>query len=697
MLSGSRIAGGGPARKIQAVAGLFLVALVLWPSAGSGGAAHTAGAARAATWDERTFEAIIRQVAAHRPTFPARECNVLAPRYSKLVRKVVDGLGSSVQRSVWYYGDAINVAIEDCHDGGGGTVLVPAHGSRNGDGIYYSGAITLLSNVNLHVATGATVKFVRNPTNAYYPVVLTSYAGIDFYNYSPLVYALNQTNIALTGGGTLDGQYDVSPWRFPSAAGATPGTSQALMKLNDAGAPIDERIFTADGTLPRRIPVLEGCPVQRRDWGPCARVRYLAPPAGTTAYQSGLLPQFVEFNHSSNILVQGIKLVNTQFWEVHPLNSEDITVSGVTVYDSAHYTDDGVDPESCRDVVISKSRITTLDDGVAIKSGRDRDGRDLRAPSEDIVVEGDKFIKEGHGGVAAIAVGSEMSGGVYDVFAQDDEAGGPGLGELLELKTNAYRGGEIENIYVRDSALDQTLHGLVRFESAYGEDNAQPHGDVFNPVIRGVYLDNVNTAQSVSTADPPFAESVTVARSPVADVSYTNSTFYTTSAPGQNLAGSASEFFANLLIHHVTLLNPVTHGRRVYDSEPVGLSGETVAHAAGSSVRLRPDDGCGSCAVNRLPSDTFSLSGRVSRYRRLRPRVEVFVDRAPNPIAVRVSADGSFSTGPMTVDDKEYWFRGRHYVSINLQAGINVDTIVYEVAKGAPAGTGGAGRSTREN
>jgi polygalacturonase len=668
--------------KIRAVAGLLLAVLLVCASAcvSAGGLARTAAAPHGGGWDEKTFQAILRHVAARQPTFPARECNILAPQYSKLVRKVTDGVGSPVQRSVWYYGDAINTAIADCHDSGGGTVVIPADGSLDGGGTYYSGAITLLSNVNLHIATGATVRFVRNPSNEYYPVVLTSYAGTDFYGYSPLVYALNQTNIALTGGGTLDGQYNVSAWGFPSSA-ATAGTWGVLTEMDDAGVPVDRRIFTADGTLPSRIPVLEGCQPQRQDWGPCAGVRYTAPAAGTEAYRSELLPQFVEFNHSSNILVQGIKLVNTQFWEVHPLNSENITIKGVTIYDAAHGTDDGVDPESCRDVVISGSRITTLDDGIAIKSGRNRDGRELRAPSEDIIVSGDTFIKPGHGGSNAIAVGSEMSGGVYDVFAQDDVAGGSGLGELLDLKTNAYRGGSIRNVYVRNSTVTQTRYGLVRFESGYGEVNPQPHGDVFDPSIRGVYLDNVNTRSSASTAYPPFALSTTVSRSPVEDVSYANSTFYTTGPPGQDLVGPGSAFFGNLRIQRVIIVNPATHVRRVYDSEPLGLTADAVAQTANGAVRLRPDNGCEGCTLNRLPGGSFTLSGKIAGYRRLKPKVEVYVDRTANPIALRVSGDGSFGTAAITLNNGEYWFRGKHYVSIKLQDGINVNTIVYQSSK----------------
>ncbi|MGA9284673.1 MAG: hypothetical protein WBV85_04460, partial [Solirubrobacteraceae bacterium] len=240
------------------------------------------GYAATPSWDQSAYAATVNAVAAHQPRFPSRQCNILAPRYAALVRTVTDGVGSAIQRSVWYYGGAINAAIADCHQAGGGTVVVPSGGSRNADGAYYSGAITLLSNVDLEVETGATIKFVRNPSNAFYPVVLTSYQGIDFYDYSPLVYALNEKNIALTGGGTLDAQDNVSPWQLPTGSGSNAGTWQVLSQMNDAGVPIDQRIFTDDGQLPASIPVLTGCPPKQRDWGPCADVEDAAPPAGTT-------------------------------------------------------------------------------------------------------------------------------------------------------------------------------------------------------------------------------------------------------------------------------------------------------------------------------------------------------------------------------------------------------------------------------
>ncbi len=426
------------------------------------------------------------------------------PRYAPLVRQVTDGPGTSSPATVWYYGDAINAAIQACHAAGGGTVVIPAQGSRDGGGVFYSGAITLLSNVNLQVSTGATVRFVRNASNAFYPVVLTSNGGIDLYSYSPLIYALNQKNIALTGGGTLDAQDNVTVWQFPAPGpGGQEGTGTVLATMNSQNLPVDQRIFSDDGHLPDRIPELSGCPARSRDWGPYAGLRYVPPPAGTTSYASTFLPQFAEFNHSEDVLVQGVHLVNTLFWQIHPLSSRNVLVRDVTVNDTAHRTDDGIDPESCDDVVIENSSITTLDDGIAVKSGKNQDGRNLRAPSENIVIQGNSFDNPS-GGSASISVGSEMSGGVSDVFAEENTSGGAGTAFALKIKTNSYRGGYVKDIYVRDSQVTQTIRGIVNFDTNYAESGAPRDGDVYNPDIHDIYLDHVDATPAVTTSYPAF-------------------------------------------------------------------------------------------------------------------------------------------------------------------------------------------------
>jgi hypothetical protein len=272
-----------------------------------------------------------------------------------------------------------------------------------------------------------------------------------------------------------------------------------------------------------------------------------------------------------------------------------------------------------------------------------------------------------------------MSGGVHDVFAQGDVAGGTGLAYLLHLKTNAYRGGTIENIYVRNSSITRTIRGLVDFDTTWGEVAPQSAGDVFNPTIRGVYLTHVSGTASASSVYSPWTAS-TQARSPIANVVYRDSHFYTTSSLQSTFAQPGSAFFSGLTVRRVALINPKTHARVVYNSASTGLTDATTAHSSAGQVHLRADDGCDVCIVNRVPSPTFSLTGKVIDYRRLKPTIQVFLDRDPQPIPVRVSANGSFRTGAITLNDNQYWYRGAHYVSVNLHRGIDINTIVYEVA-----------------
>jgi polygalacturonase len=639
-------------------------------------------------WNQRAYDATMRSVTSHVPRFPDRQCVVTDPRYAHLVRQVVDGRASADQVTVWYYGDAINAAIAACHAAGGGTVIVPPDGSRNGGGVFYSGAITLLSHVNLRVETGATVKFVRDPSNAYYPVVLTSNGGIDLYNYSPLVYALNQSDIAVTGGGTLDAQDNVAPWQFPAPQpGAPAGTATVLASMNASNLPVDQRIFSADGRLPRRIPELGGCRVQAQDWGPCHAVRYVPPPAGAVAYASTFLPQFVEFNHSADVLVSGVHLVNTLFWQIHPLSSRDVLVTNTSVDDTAHHTDDGIDPESSDDVVIGNNAITTLDDGVAVKSGKDQDGRNLRAPSENIVIQGNTF-ENPNGGSASISIGSEMSGGVWNVLAQDNTSGGAGTAFVLKIKTNSYRGGVVRDVYVRDSLVTQTIRGIVNFDTNYAEGGAPPDSDVFNPDIHDIYLGNVSAAPSVTTSYPAFVIYSGVSRTPLRNIYFENSVFYTTATFASAFSATVAKFFSNLVIRGVTFVNPKTGAATTYNTAPLRLTGPTTANfSGGAAVALTAASAARPDVVSRLPSDTFTISGRVDLAADpgFLPggSVAVFVDRDTTPVPVTLSPDGSFTSAPITLDDGQYWYQGRHYIAVSLANGIDVNTVVYQACSGS--------------
>lgn len=612
-------------------------------------------------WNADRYDRIDSTVNANTPVFVNRHCDVTDPKYAHLVRQVVDGAGSSPQVTVWYYGDAINAAIADCSARGGGIVAVPAAGSRDGDGVYYSGAITLRSGVDLDIAAGATVKFVRNASNAFYPIVLTSREGTDLYNYSPPVYALGQHDIAITGGGTLDAQDNVSHWQLPAPLpGAQDGTNTVLNTMNYQDVPIGERIFSDDGHMPTTIPVFDG-----------RGVRYVPPPVNAVAYKSTFTPNFIEFNHSANILVEGVHVRNTIFWQIHPLNSRNVLVRDVDIADTAHHTDDGVDPESCDNVVIERDHITALDDGIAIKSGRNVNGRKHRAPSQNLIIRDDTFSNP-NGGSASISIGSEMSGSVRDVFAEDNVSGGAGTAYALKIKTNSYRGGVVQGIYMRDSTVDQTIRGIANFDTNYSESVPLPNGDVFTPTIKDIYLDNVSAAPTVSTSFPPFVVSSSVSRSPTANIYYRDSVFYTTATFESAFSKPSNRFFVNLNIQNVTLVNPVTQARTVYNATSPSLFGQTIADSGGTAVPLRADPD----VVNAIPQHTFTLSGKADP----NVTVSVFVDRDSNPVPVSIQADGSFTTDPVTLDDSQYWYAGRHYVAVNLYHGLEVNTVVYQVA-----------------
>jgi polygalacturonase len=300
--------------------------------------------------------------------------------------------------------EAFRRAIAACHRCGGGRVVVPA-------GAFLTGAIHLRSNVNLHVTAGATIRFHTDPAK-YLPVVMTRWEGTECYNYSPFIYAYGQRNIAVTGPGTLDGQARLGPWESWYANGGPQGADQReLRRMGAEGVPVAERVFGAG--------------------------HYLR-------------PKMVQFYRCENILVSDVTITDPPMWTLHPVLSRNVTVRNVTVH-SFLYNTDGCDPEASSYVHISGCRFDTNDDCIAIKAGRDEDGHRIGVPSANIVVERCKFA----GRWGGLAIGSEMSGGVRNVFARDCEinpADFPGHYPVkypLYIKTNKLRGGVIDGVHLR--------------------------------------------------------------------------------------------------------------------------------------------------------------------------------------------------------------------------------------------------------
>ncbi len=339
--------------------------------------------------------------------------------------------------------DAIRSAITACTKAGGGRVVVPA-------GEWLTGAITLLSNVNLHVSEGATLRFVFDP--AKYPLVFTRWEGVECMNYSAFIYAFEQENIAVTGKGTLDGGSDPGTWwawnNKTAAVKKQKPARDRLLELGEAGAPVEQRVFGDGGFL---------------------------------------RPNFIQPYRCKNILIEGVTLIRSPMWEIHPVLSENITVHGVTIH-SHGPNNDGCDPESSRNILIEDCVFDTGDDCIAIKSGRNNDGRRLNVPSENIVIRR-CTMQDGHGGVV---IGSEISGGVRNVFVEDCKMDSPNLDRVLRFKSNARRGGVLENVFMRNVEVGQVTEAILTVDLLYEEGANGP----YPPLVRNVQLEKITSRAS---------------------------------------------------------------------------------------------------------------------------------------------------------------------------------------------------------
>lgn len=367
---------------------------------------------------------------------------------------------------------AITKAIDACSKAGGGRVVVPA-------GEFMTGAVHLKSNVNLYVSKGATLKFT--PDSKKYPIVFTRWEGMECMNVSPFIYAFEQTNIAITGEGTLDGQANNDHWWLwhgnPKYGWKDGMTNQRaarakLYKMMEDGVPVKDRVFGE---------------------GSCLR------------------PNFIQPYRCKNVLIEGVKIVNSPMWEVHPVLCENVTVRRVRI--SSHGpNNDGCDPESCKDVLIEDCYFDTGDDCIAIKSGRNEDGRRIGVPTQNVVVRNCE-MKDGHGGVT---IGSEISGGVRNVFAENCKMDSPNLDHALRVKNNASRGGLLEDFYFRNINVGQVAHAVITIDFNY-EEGAKGK---FTPVMRNFSVEKLTSGKSKFGVDIQGLDNA-----PVYDLRIVNSAF----------------------------------------------------------------------------------------------------------------------------------------------------------------------------
>jgi polygalacturonase len=381
---------------------------------------------------------------------------------------------------------AIARAVAAAKHAGGGQVLVPP-------GRWLTGPIQITNDdgscdgIDLHVADAATLVFSSDYTD-YLPAVRTRWEGMDVMNYSPLVYVRGCTNVALTGEGRLVGQgwqwwkwkddcactntgshVDSCKWSDPKLAAA--GSSCACpvvpqSKLTGTSFSCNPDAYRLYDKVVHDVPVEE-------------RVMALLDESSPEGVRGHLRPVFVEFNDCKNVLIEGVHVEYGPFWTIHPVYSENVVIRQVEIVtfvqgDTYYFTDasgaamsakaangDGINPDSSRNVLIEDSLLNTSDDVVAIKSGLNQDGWRVGKPSENIVV---RRIQSG-GGHGGVTVGSEMSGGVRNVFAYDNDLAGE---TALRIKTLPGRGGTIENIYydtIRIAAAKLGLEVTTNYQS----------------------------------------------------------------------------------------------------------------------------------------------------------------------------------------------------------------------------------------
>jgi polygalacturonase len=269
-------------------------------------------------------------------------------------------------------------------------------------------------------------------------------------NYSPFIYAFNQQNIAITGGGTLDGQASGEHW-WPWAGkrGAKPDDPNqrkaraALVEMAEKGVPVADRKF-GDGA-----------------W---------------------LRPMFIQPYRCTNVQMEDITITNSPMYEMHPVLCRNVIARNVKV--SSHGpNNDGCDPESSVDVLIDGCTFDTGDDCIAIKAGRNRDGRRVAVPTQNVVIR-NCDMKDGHGG---LTIGSEMSGNVRNVFVENCRLDSPNLNEALRFKTNAMRGGTIEHIFFRNIHIGQVSDAVLQIDFTYEEGEKGPERPQVHDIeIRGV-------------------------------------------------------------------------------------------------------------------------------------------------------------------------------------------------------------------
>ena len=345
---------------------------------------------------------------------------------------------------------AIHSTIQRAAAAGGGHVVIPR-------GRWLTGAIHLESHIDLHLDPGSVLVFSQDPGD-YLPAVFSRHEDVECYKYSAFVYADAKTDIAITGQGVLEGQG--KPWWSWKTASAS--SESLLVAMAAASVPVEQRVF--DGRDGRR-----------------------------------LRPAFFQPMRCKNVLVEGVSFRYGAFWTITPTYCENVIVRNVTVETEGPYghtpNGDGVDPSSCKKVLIEGCTFATGDDCIAIKAGRDADGMRVNIPTENVLIR--KCTgRQGHGG---IVIGSETAGGIRGITAS--ECRFSGTDRMIRIKTQRGRGGVLENMWFHDIEGDSIRMEAIHLNMLYTGTRLPVRPiDPSTPVVRGIHFNNIRLTSGLGYA-----------------------------------------------------------------------------------------------------------------------------------------------------------------------------------------------------
>ncbi|MEQ8241102.1 MAG: glycoside hydrolase family 28 protein [Cyclobacteriaceae bacterium] len=414
--------------------------------------------------------------------------------------------------------EAIKKAIDAATEAGGGTVFIPA-------GEYLTGPIYLKSNITLHLDAGAYVRF-SDTFDDYLPFVQSRYEGLMTKSFSPLIYAYEEENIAITGRGTLDGQGKEWWYQAERLGGANKENYRFYDRYEK------ENKDTINAFSPYK-----------------SKKGFLRPP-------------FIQTLFCKNVRIEGITIVNSPFWTVTPEFCENVTITGITINNPPSPNTDGINPSSCRYVHISDCHISVGDDCITIKSGKDESGRMMAVPAENYTITNCTMLS-GHG---AVVIGSEMSGGVKKITISNCVFDGTDRG--IRIKSTRGRGGVVEDIRVDNVIMKNIRKEAIRLNMFYSNVPEEPVSER-TPIFRNIHFSDITVEANIAV------ELIGLPEMPIENITFSNINF--TTKQGMTITDAR-----NIEIDHVEINTEMGPSLQVINTKDIEIFGlKTYTHHEG--------------------------------------------------------------------------------------------------------------------